>query len=92
MQNHFKEMHLIENFRSNQAIVNVSGRVVNRKSYIVGKKEQTANTPLVAWRKGRKVNTIIPKSSFTGKHSISRLLYNCQKHGAQEKAFRSKIR
>lgn len=48
MKNHFKEMHLIENFRSNQAIVNVSGRVVNRKSYIVGKKEQTANTPLVA--------------------------------------------
>ena len=48
MQNHFKEMHLIENFRSNQAIVNVSGRVVNRKSYIVGKKEQTAKTPLVA--------------------------------------------
>lgn len=39
MKNHFKEMHLIENFRSNQAIVNVSGRVVNRKSYIVGKKE-----------------------------------------------------
>lgn len=40
MQNHFKEMHLIENFRSNQAIVNVSGRVVNRKSYIVGKKNK----------------------------------------------------
>lgn len=47
MKNHFKEMHLIENFRSNQAIVNVSGRVVNRKSYIVGKKEQTDRKSVV---------------------------------------------
>lgn len=47
-QNQFKEMRLIENYRSNQAIVDISGRVVNRKNYVVGKKEQTTNNPLVA--------------------------------------------
>lgn len=47
-RNQFTEMHLIENYRSNQAIVDISGRVVNRKSYVAGKKEQTTNNPLVA--------------------------------------------
>ena len=48
MRNQFKEMRLIENYRSNQAIVDISGRVVNRKNYVTGKKEQTTNNPLVA--------------------------------------------
>lgn len=48
-ENSFQEMLLSENFRSNQAIVDVSGRVVNRKEIVAGKKKQKVKNPLVAF-------------------------------------------
>lgn len=47
--NHFKEMILDENYRSNQAIVDISGTIIKRNNSVFGKIQQKVSKPLIAF-------------------------------------------